>query len=442
MKNFLSVAAVLICLSHHCFGQINSEQDLLSKVNSHWKSIPLTKGEAQRVRECKTYTDLIQLHLALVTDHLARVTPSLPLTTESKEKRLLALSELTSYFQKGVFPLNTKYQTPTPIFIDELGTRCAVGQLVYQSGHENIVNKISKESNLDFVVQLNEKYDELGIWAKENGFSIEELAWIQPLYGNQCNPSLNYGDIVNVSCHGGSDGGFLPDYSKLFETLGPEVIISIHDPSIFYFDSTDWVPLSYSDCFKAGLYKQLIDAYDVVDSEYITVEYFVEIKEPDAISTNYQIIGDQHKCQASINYHASGGTPPFEYILYDENFDTLTNENLCDGIYWIEVKDSHQCSVLDSLHLLITNIDSTNEETFISIFPNPGSTEIKVTTNTNFPLTYTLFSQLGQMAGTGSLLSNGDQIDISTLPDGIYNLVFENPSISERIYRKVSKISH
>jgi hypothetical protein len=440
MKKLLSLAVVLIGLLHNCFGQFNTEQELLSKVNSHWKSIALTNCEAQRVQQCKTYTDLIQLHLALVTEHLSLVTPSLPLTTESKQKRVTALSELTAYFQKGVFPLNTKYQTPTPIFVDETGTRCAVGQLVYQSGHQNLVNKISKGSNLDFVDQLNEKYIELGMWATENGFSMNELAWIQPQYPLICNPDMDPGEIVNVSCYGGFDGGYKPDFPKLLDPEYDFVFIS-GDSSFFYFDSTIWIPLKYSDCLQAGLYKQHFYAHNVVTDEYDIIEQFVEIHQPDPIAYNVQVAGDPNHCLGSIGINASGGTPPFDYFLYDENFDTLTNANLCDGVYWIEVKDSHQCSVFDSLHLLSTNVNPTNEEPFIWIFPNPASTEIKVTTNTIFPLSYTIFSQLGQTISKGSLYASDDQIDISTWPNGIYYLVFENASLSERIFTKVVKVS-
>jgi len=439
MKNFLFLIFLLNSSFHLSFGQISHEQYLLSKVNSHWKDISLTASESLRVRQCKTRRDLIQLHLTLVTDHLIQATASLSMKEDYKQKRLAALTHLIEYYQQDVFPLNTKYETPTPIFVDEAGTRCAVGELMYKSGQEEIVTKISTESNLSYIPQLNQEYTEVGDWAAANGFTIDELAWIQPQYPLSCNPSLSFGQTVNVSCHGGSDGGFLPDITELSGMLGPDFIFYITANNVFYLDSNNWTPLDYPDCLKAGLYKQLVNAYSVVTNEINIIEYFVEIQEPDSITASFQAQGDLSLCQGHININAIGGTPPYEYILYNEGFDTLSNSNLCAGIYWIEIKDSHHCSKYSSLNLLSTAVISPDETMAFKVFPNPTDGFVQLQINEDYPIDYTIYNSLGIKVGSGNLVSSVDQINLTNLVNGSYYFVLEDAYNQQRIFQKIIK---
>jgi len=433
MKNTLLPIALFISSLHFCFGQASPEQAMLSKVNPHWKDISLSTSEAFQVSQCKSNRELIQLHLSLVTEHLTRNTPTLELSAEIKQKRLAALSELTAYYQNGVFPLNTKHETPTPIFVDDIGTRCAVGQLVYKSGHEEIVNTISRESNLSYVSELNQEYQELGDWAEANGFSVEELAWIQPSYA--CNPGLNFGEIVHVSCYGGYDGAFLPDLSLLdpiydFYTLG----------DIYYLDDSIWIQTPYPDCLRAGLHKQNIYAYSSELKAVDTLDYLVEILQPDSISSVYQVQGDLYSCHASIEIEATGGTPPYEYRLYNEDYDTIQNINLCAGIYWIYIKDSHQCSRYDSISLLSSGINNPNAPNLFNLFPNPTDGMLQLQTNQNYPFDYTLFNVLGEKMGSGRLASISDQIDLTHQANGTYYVILEDAVKQQRVFQQVVKL--
>jgi hypothetical protein len=130
------------------------------------------------------YTNLdeqqwIQLHLSLVEQTL-RAKDITRLTPNQQHNRIKALDYLHNYWQAGAFPLNEDYRYRTPIFIDKHDNFCAVGYLVKATGYEHVARKISALTNLAYVRDM--RYEDLFTWANEYGFTIDELAWIQPNY--------------------------------------------------------------------------------------------------------------------------------------------------------------------------------------------------------------------------------------------------------------------
>lgn len=121
----------------------------------------------------------IRTHLSLVegilsnrnTDHLS---------SAQKHNRAKCLSLLHGYWLSGNFPVNEDYATRTPIFIDKYDNFCAVGYLVKATGNEQVSRMIAAKTNLAYVKEMN--YPELTAWAADNGFTVDELAWIQPGY--------------------------------------------------------------------------------------------------------------------------------------------------------------------------------------------------------------------------------------------------------------------
>lgn len=126
----------------------------------------------------------IQTHLSLVEQAL-RARDVSQLSAEQKQKRNQSLNDLHQYWQSGQFPINDQYAFRTPIFIDKYDNFCAVGYLVKASGHEAVSRKIAANTNLAYVRQMH--YPELTAWAKEYGFTTDELAWIQPGYPPEMN---------------------------------------------------------------------------------------------------------------------------------------------------------------------------------------------------------------------------------------------------------------
>src|SRR5690606_29947429 len=60
----------------------------------------------------------------------------------------------------------------------------AVGYLVKATGYEQVSRMISEKTNLAYVREMN--YPELFSWADAYGFTVDELAWIQPTYPPAC----------------------------------------------------------------------------------------------------------------------------------------------------------------------------------------------------------------------------------------------------------------
>lgn len=176
MKN-LFLSGMLLCLALIAYS--NPSFNRLAEVNKQW----LLQKDIHTLNypEHKTRTDRewIRIHLSLVEQTL-RSRSTVSLSEQQKANRFKALDYLHQYWQSGAFPINDLYTYRTPIFIDRYNNFCAVGYLVKATGFESVSRKISNETNLAYVKDM--KYPELFAWAKEYGFSVDELAWIQPAY--------------------------------------------------------------------------------------------------------------------------------------------------------------------------------------------------------------------------------------------------------------------
>jgi len=231
-----------ICLVQ---GQPSLEQKILSEVNPHWAQVTLTNEQAMQVRQCKMYTDKIQLHLKIVTGILTDRTFVMDIDESTRQKRLASLDSLTDYFERSIFPLNNKAPYPTPVFVDDLGTHCAVGHMLHASGNDDVVQKISTENNLAYIHDLEQLYPALGDWAYENGFTVEELAWIQPVYQGGCNPQIEIGEIIHNTCYGECTGAFIADPSMIYG-LPPSAVLTYLNT--YKWSNDQWVDIGIFDC--------------------------------------------------------------------------------------------------------------------------------------------------------------------------------------------------
>lgn len=177
MKNLLLLLCCLLCST--TWADSKSYQKL-SEVNKCWteqKDIPALPAYTN-----KSEKDWTRLHLGLVEQTLrARELPQL--NAAQKANRAHCLDILHRYWQEGHFPINDRYASRTPIFIDPYNNFCAVGFLLKETGFEYVSRKISAQTNLAYVRQM--QYPELTAWAGAYGFSVDELAWIQPGYPPQ-----------------------------------------------------------------------------------------------------------------------------------------------------------------------------------------------------------------------------------------------------------------
>lgn len=176
---------ILLFLSNFTFALNPSSKQKLSshllEVNKNWKNQDVSKFEEEL--SFNSDIDRIQKHLFSVIELLeAKKTH---FSQNQLENRLYLLNELQIYAENKVFPINLFYTERTPYFIDHLGTHCAVGYLMLVSGNGDLAQEISKNENYAYVKDIQTK----GVveWAEIQGFSLEELALIQPTYQNPDN---------------------------------------------------------------------------------------------------------------------------------------------------------------------------------------------------------------------------------------------------------------
>ncbi|MBC8048167.1 MAG: hypothetical protein H7Y00_15315 [Fimbriimonadaceae bacterium] len=123
--------------------------------------------------------DHIQYHLLNVENILRKDSPK-GISAEILKNRLLLLDELHNYALNKIFPTNLYHSYRQPYFIDDYGVYCAVGYLISVSGHDELARQIRNQNNYDYIQNI--KNELLQSWVRKYGFSVDELAWIQPTY--------------------------------------------------------------------------------------------------------------------------------------------------------------------------------------------------------------------------------------------------------------------
>lgn len=177
MKNCLLFLVLMIGSIHvkaetvlQCMQRVNKEVLVQHDIPQEWFT---------QCIQVESYTTAIQLHLRNVITVL-RARPSHPYTQSAFQERLRLLDELEHYAFEGNFPKNEHASYKTPVFIDHYSTHCAVGYLMQQSGAENLAQEIAHKQNLAYVKEI--RVNGVQEWANQHGFTVDELAWIQPGY--------------------------------------------------------------------------------------------------------------------------------------------------------------------------------------------------------------------------------------------------------------------
>lgn len=188
---FTLLLALITCAA---YGHNKDTYQKLCEVNKCWTEQQDIQQLDMPAFDARGEREWIRTHLQLV-EQVLRSRSTEGLSAAQTANRLTALSHLNEYWHDGNFPINDKYSYRTPIFIDRYDNFCAVGYLVKATGHEEVSRMIAANTNLAYVREMN--YLELNEWAKEYGFTTDELAWIQPGY-----PPESY--VKNIG--GGTDG--------------------------------------------------------------------------------------------------------------------------------------------------------------------------------------------------------------------------------------------
>ena len=156
----------------------------LLEVNAEWRVMDEPSANDQRTVTFASEVERIAHHLHLVRAHLMHHVPE-GLAAGQLSARQALLNDLEVYADRGLFPQNRLLPVRNPVFIDHLGTACAVGQLMIESGHAELADRIRADLNLGYVREILSAprfTAEVSSWAVEHGFTAAELAWIQPAY--------------------------------------------------------------------------------------------------------------------------------------------------------------------------------------------------------------------------------------------------------------------
>ena len=156
------------------------------EINENWSKVDAVNYK--KMVSFQSDIDRIQMHLLLVEKELLAKSIS-HLSEKQKMNRLNMLKVLHDYALSKIFPKNTGHSFRQPYFIDNFGTHCAVGFLVKESGFGQISKAISEKQNFAYVKEIVSP--ELVKWSRDFGFTLDELAWIQPGYP----PSQTYSQV-------------------------------------------------------------------------------------------------------------------------------------------------------------------------------------------------------------------------------------------------------
>jgi len=163
---------------------IGSRYQQLCAVNTEWHLHPQGLALTADAPLLPDNDALVQAHLLTVHALLAAA-PTHHLSPAQAAKRAQLLHTLHTYAQAGAFPQNHHYARRTPIFVDDAGTHCAVGYLMHVDGRDDLVTAVRQANNLIYIRQiahnpaLAQPFD---AWQQASGFSVAELALIQPGY--------------------------------------------------------------------------------------------------------------------------------------------------------------------------------------------------------------------------------------------------------------------
>lgn len=407
-------------------------QSQLEEINIFWKNKNFPDPILKEKILLRDEVALIRMHLSLVEQKLRAVTQK-NITPQQGQNRNKCLDILNTYWKAGIFPRNIYHSSRTPYFIDDLRNACAVGQLIIETGYSDFALKVSLENNNKYILDLNRMYPELQRWADKFGFTLEELAWIQPGYGcvnSECpNDSLR-----DVTCFGGNDGCFGAFHST---TLSNPPYI--HSWYMYHASTNIWKEISKPCDLNAGMYKVV-----VTNSIGISQEFNYLIKEPEILSSGISSSSDDGTCNGTASSFVTGGTPPYSYHWSPSGQTTQTAINLCQGLHIVIITDAHGCTKTDTVQVnVMTSSDEVIDDNSIKLYPNPTTNKFNILTSLE-KINHTSL-EIKDIYGQTMYLLQGDkerplpqEIDISYFSSGVYfvDLIFNGKRNMMKIVKK------
>lgn len=237
----------------------------------------------------------IVVHLANVEARL-RVNLDPSWSPEQRANREALLDVLADYRARGEFPRRTSdaYVGRRPRFIDDRGVHCAVGHLVAASGYAALAAGIDARFEYAYVADMDAP--ELVAWADVHGFTIDELATIQPGYS-----PVPTAESTRSALFGSADGITLKCAAKHRPTRSVHVRVTGLDDASVDVSTPSMDP--FAACFAelasklergGGAYSETIHTY--------SFETRIPIRSP-------QRILDERAAQVRLGSHDTSCTP-------------------------------------------------------------------------------------------------------------------------------------
>lgn len=156
-----------------------------SSLLSHGPSLSTRRAVSrafQRARaSLRSEDERLREHFRGVLTELARADTT-SLSNEQRANRVAATAALRGYAARGRFPRNDRFPGRlVPFFIDKAGTRCAVAHLVEATGDADVARGVRATVNNGLVREFASN-PAIVAWARANGFTLAELARVQPSY--------------------------------------------------------------------------------------------------------------------------------------------------------------------------------------------------------------------------------------------------------------------
>lgn len=160
----------------------------------------------------------IRAHLEYVLSLLDKDEP-LGMPDAKLKQRAQLLGHLADYIETGRFPHNDGHpDARRPTFIDATGAICAVGYLVEMTAGREVAERVASTFKYAFIPEIDDPT--FLAWADASGFTMQELAMIQPAYDgwqpetrhytyndNHVEPAYKLGTFMLVSMQGLYWGG-------------------------------------------------------------------------------------------------------------------------------------------------------------------------------------------------------------------------------------------
>ena len=103
-------------------------------------------------------------------------TSSAHATTELAARRVQMIAWLHDYMEAGQYPTDDA-GLPRSVFVDAKGVRCPMAELIWRSGHQDLVEAVAREHNEVRLADVHE--GPLVAWMESSGLTRDEVILIQ-----------------------------------------------------------------------------------------------------------------------------------------------------------------------------------------------------------------------------------------------------------------------